>query len=704
MCKVLFKERSTSIIGHSGKAVVFLCIGLLLLSFQLFGQKLTHHMSEEEKALMPAYLKSQLLLGVTPPPPVPVRNVAEFEPMEGVLIAYPLGIPVSLIRDMAEDVMVTTIVDNAAKEDQARNLYSSAGVNMANCNFLYAPHDSIWTRDYGPWFVTDGSEQVGIINFTYNRPRPDDNNIPAEMATFLDIGLYEMDLIHAGGNYMSDGWGIAVSTDLIWDENPTKTSQQINQIMSDYLGINTYHVTIDPPADYVRHVDCWGKFLDVDKMLIAEVPSSDSRYSDYEAVTTYFSNQTSSYGNNYQISRVYTPDDQPYTNSLILNKRVFVPIMNSPDDAAAIATYQTAMPGYEIIGVSGDWLSTDALHCRVIGIADRGMLYIKHEPLLGEQPQQADYEITADIIAYSGMPVISSAVKIHYQVDGSGFFTTDMVNTSGYSYSGNIPGQPQGSEIGYYIHAEDTSGRINEHPYIGEPDPHTFTVAAPPQPPVADFTASATTIVEGASVQFTDQSTNNPTSWAWTFDGGTPSSSSDQNPSVSYYAEGTYTVTLTAANSAGSDTEVKVDFITVLPEGVCLGEIINPGFETGTTSGWTETGDVSVTGTAYTGSYGVNVNTAGSKIEQVITGLCANTTYTLSAWGMAKANCGVFLGVKNYGGSELTVQYTDDKQWQQQSIIFTTGSSNTTATLFFTKTSANKFTGSADDFQLALTN
>lgn len=85
------------------------------------------------------------------------------------------------------------------------------------------------------------------------------------------------------------------------------------------------------------------------------------------------------------------------------------------------------------------------------------------------------------------------------------------------------------------------------------------------QPPVADFLADKTTINAGQTVNFTDKSTNNPTSWSWSFPGGTPSSSNTQNPSVIYNTAGTYSVTLTATNSAGSDSEEKVNYITVNP-------------------------------------------------------------------------------------------------------------------------------------------
>jgi len=99
----------------------------------------------------------------------------------------------------------------------------------------------------------------------------------------------------------------------------------------------------------------------------------------------------------------------------------------------------------------------------------------------------------------------------------------------------------------------------------GEVEDYTADVSGGGQPPVANFSASATTIIVGQSVTFTDLSTNGPTSWAWTFNGGTPSTSNLQNPTITYNTVGVYTVSLTATNAFGSDTETKANYITVNP-------------------------------------------------------------------------------------------------------------------------------------------
>lgn len=129
------------------------------------------------------------------------------------------------------------------------------------------------------------------------------------------------------------------------------------------------------------------------------------------------------------------------------------------------------------------------------------------------------------------------------------------------------------------------------------------------------------------------------------------------------------------------------------------GPIVNPGFETGNTSGWTVTGNVGVTSGAHTGSYAVSLNGAGSSVEQVVANLCGNATYTVSCWGKARSTASVYLGVKNYGGAQKTVQFTDAQNFVYKSITFTTGADNTSVTLFFIK-QGSKYTGIGDDFAI----
>ncbi len=82
--------------------------------------------------------------------------------------------------------------------------------------------------------------------------------------------------------------------------------------------------------------------------------------------------------------------------------------------------------------------------------------------------------------------------------------------------------------------------------------------------PSANFSANDQSIAIGGSVDFTDESLYDPTSWSWTFTGAQTTSSTDQNPTgIVYNTPGCYEVSLTATNTNGSDTETKVCYVTV---------------------------------------------------------------------------------------------------------------------------------------------
>lgn len=86
-------------------------------------------------------------------------------------------------------------------------------------------------------------------------------------------------------------------------------------------------------------------------------------------------------------------------------------------------------------------------------------------------------------------------------------------------------------------------------------------------PPIANFSASGgTSICQGSQITFTNQSTNAPQTYQWTFPGGTPATSTAANPTVTYNTPGTYTVELIANNAIGSDSEIKTNYITVNPQ------------------------------------------------------------------------------------------------------------------------------------------
>ena len=318
---------------------------------------------------------------------------------------------------------------------------------------------------------------------------------------------------------MEDGRGHGVSDDLVFQENLQDygiNEATVRQKMNDYLGINPYHVTIDPQGDYIAHVDCWGKYLAPDKILIAQLPQSNPRYQYYEQVAEYFETTNCCWGYPYRVYRVQEPGGNtlaPYTNSLILNKTVYVPLgSNNTYNNDALAVYQEAMPGYTIVGVTNNgysgWENTDALHCRTRGVMDFNMLFVDHRDVLfGEQAWQDSIPVVSKFIAYSGQNLKQDSLLVYYSINGGAYQVAHMTATGNPDeYVGYIKGYESLSSIDYYVFGADESGHRYTQPVFADLDPHHFTMEEhEPTPPQGELVITPDTLYfdqMGVSQQF----------------------------------------------------------------------------------------------------------------------------------------------------------------------------------------------------------
>lgn len=418
-------------------------------------------------------------MGTAPPAPT-IRTPGEFERMLGVIVRFPWGNPTDVLAEYAEDDTLWVIVMNENEEAYATADLVGGDVNMDHVKFIYGKTNSIWTRDYGPWFITDEAGQQGIVDIIYNRPRPLDDKIPGVIGELWSIPVYAMDLIATGGNIMFDGLGVAMSSQLTLEENPELTEAKIDSMMLEYTGVHSYFKMAYIETTGIHHIDCWAKLLDPGRILVKEVPPSHPSYEAIEANVAYFESHTSSWGKPYEIVRIYTPNDEPYINAFVLNDKVLVPMFGTEWDDDALATYEAVLPGYEVLGFDGPWLSDDALHCRAMGVTDPGMLYIEHLPLADITEAADYYRVEAEITDYSGAGLITDALYVYYKVDADPDFTALAMTESARAgaYYADIPGQSEGAVVSYYVDASDYSGRHETHPWVAPANYHTFDVLA----------------------------------------------------------------------------------------------------------------------------------------------------------------------------------------------------------------------------------
>ena len=175
------------------------------------------------------------------------------------------------------------------------------------------------------------------------------------------------------------------------------------------------------------------------------------------------------------------------------------------------------------------------------------------------------------ILSQAGSPILSvtvtdpdvaetvSSIKVYYGIPGSGSVSTILTSNTGastLSYTHTIANL---AKYYYYLEITQADGDV----IWTSPIWYTRNDAASTVP-VASFTTSASTTCIGQTVNLTDNSTNTPTSWSWTMAGGTPATSTLQNPTVSFSTSGTHTVTLISTNAAGSSASTSTT-ITVNP-------------------------------------------------------------------------------------------------------------------------------------------
>jgi agmatine/peptidylarginine deiminase len=431
--------------------------------------------------------------GITTPPSGPVRNMAQWEEVQALTITWTSYESVlrEVVRAARKETQVYIVCgfDCSGSSDSTtiKNYLTSGGVPLSNVNFIYAPCNSVWARDYSANSVyLNDVDSLILVDWKYNRPtRIDDDTVCRSVARKLDLQLYETTqtpnkLIHTGGNYMTDGMGTGFSSELIEDENPTLTETQIGNIMNNFMGIDRYIKMPTLPYDGIHHIDMHMKLLNEETLLMGEYPAGIADGPQIEANLQYvLSTFNSSFGTPYKVIRIPMPPDQyynyyypdndgnylTYTNSVIVNKTVIVPQFYTQYDTTALRIWKEAMPGYTIAGVnSNNTISASgSIHCITHSVGVREPLRIVHQNLPNTANTTTPYQVDAIIQHKSGI----QSATLYYTTDTTQPFASAVMTLTGIpteTWTGYIPAQPAGSRIFYYIKAVANSGKQQVRP------------------------------------------------------------------------------------------------------------------------------------------------------------------------------------------------------------------------------------------------
>ncbi|MDZ4824380.1 MAG: agmatine deiminase family protein [Flavobacteriales bacterium] len=482
---------------------IYTLIALCILTTGIFAQEflLPPHFASSDLESIIFNEDNTIRGGMTDPPPFEnLRAMAEWEEVQAITIAwtdYPCILKQIVEAAQLESVLIIILSEDVGEtEDYLTGSACGGALTLDNVTIIDANFDSIWIRDYaGNPVYGNEVDSLIMVDWVYNRPRPNDDASPELVAEFLNLPFYSTtespnDLMNTGGNFMTDGFGTAFASELVLQENdgdgnynidyPTHSEEEIDILIDEFMGIDRYIKMETLPYDGIHHIDMHMKLLDEETIIAGQFPEDVADGPQIEANIEYvLSDFNSKWGTPYKIiwvpmppstSGLYADDDaayRTYTNAVFVNETLIVPYYREEYDTVAYNILSKALPGYNIVGIDCDnnsepiIFSSGAVHCITHAIGVEDPLLISHQPLPDTDDTVNPYEAVAYIAHRDG---VSNATLWWKTTLGGTYSSIDMNNIGNNDWSALIPAKAEGTTVYYYIHAQATTGKEQVRP------------------------------------------------------------------------------------------------------------------------------------------------------------------------------------------------------------------------------------------------
>lgn len=329
----------------------------------------------------------------------------EFERHDGLLIAWlpqttansreqtahrqVLAKIVSAVRSRVELVVMTA--DEATRRDFLAFLEQSLP-EPVHYRTVSAPATVTWCRDYGPLVtkkLDGGFEAVKMLYVDQHHPRT--ANIPEIISGPLGLPLVAPQLYLEGGNLLSNGCGVCVTTEFLIEKNKKRlglSRVEVSGLLRDYLGAREVVILKSLVDEPNSHVDMFATFTAPDAIVVGQYDRdydpTNARILDENAKK--LASVTTACGplRVYRVPMPERPDGywRTYTNVAYVNGVLLFPTYGAAHrgtEEAAVAVFQKLLPGWiiERIDCSEVIDGNGALHCLTMNICRLG------EPLAG---------------------------------------------------------------------------------------------------------------------------------------------------------------------------------------------------------------------------------------------------------------------------------------------------------------------------------
>ena len=312
---------------------------------------------------------------------------ADFDRQSAILIGVNELLPhhpqvlTALVRALIDRVPLIAVITG---EEQRRDLLTTLcdwGLPAHRMRAVRSPAIGLWVRDYGPAFVRRDGRACALDARYWYPNRPDDDRFPAELARLIDVDVHDVPLTIEGGNLISNGRGLAVSSTVVLDRNKGVTPAQVLAVFRRHYGFES--VALLPPlrGGMTDHSDMFATFTAPDTLVLGRYdPAEDAANAallDRSAAAVL---GVASGAGPLKVERIPMPPHRDgiwrtYTNAVYANDVVVVPTYAGVDERVereALDTYRRLLPGREILTVEATSLARTggALRCVTLNVPD----------------------------------------------------------------------------------------------------------------------------------------------------------------------------------------------------------------------------------------------------------------------------------------------------------------------------------------------
>ena len=303
------------------------------------------------------------------------------------LVTYQPRVFQAVAAALYQKIPVVALVSSKEQLATAQRLLEEAHLPRKAVHFLVMPLNTMWVRDYGPLFVRHSNGSVMVVDAEYTRvddiigERPEDDRAPQALAELFGLPMIHAPMRAEGGNLLSNGDGLIVSTSqLIARNTPRGASvEDIGRMFGEYLAARQWTFLRPLDGEPTGHADMFVTFVATNAVVVAQIDKSqDPVNADIlDEAAQILSRHMTSRGP-MRVYRIPMPPRvgehlRTYTNVIFANGTLLVPSYAGVDpkiEQQALNLYRRLLPGWEVIPIPCDSLvvKRGLLHCISVNV------------------------------------------------------------------------------------------------------------------------------------------------------------------------------------------------------------------------------------------------------------------------------------------------------------------------------------------------